>query len=278
MSRHPSIHITLARLKLILKDYGLSRQDCDDLALYIIESSSKYSLTNRSLLATNQKVAKKTDKLVLSSNEDAYLIVNRLTLTRQKAKHKGIPKINPGSKEFLICKEIANNANRFALDFGIEKSTAYTSYCTMAIAMMKNFFLARIPSLHESICSKYEAFNEVFNDKNKNITEALHTRFQSMIIDKVGFSNSYTNDLANYKYFVVAAAACVRLGIKPEDYIKAQFQAFEWRDGIPAPPQLTGDKAIERVVKYAYLNSIKLKGSTKNLNLAKIIANDNDND
>lgn len=57
--------------------------------------------------------------------------------------------------------------------------------------------------------------------------------------------------------FVEAADQCGRLGAKPGDYVRAQFDFFDWVSGfrgrtlIPTPRQLCGEKAAERWRRFA---------------------------
>ena len=57
----------------------------------------------------------------------------------------------------------------------------------------------------------------------------------------------------------------------PSIYIKAQFASFEWRDGVPDPIQMVGDKALERLNKYLYQNNIQVKKNGKKVNWDKIL-------
>ena len=60
-------------------------------------------------------------------------------------------------------------------------------------------------------------------------------------------------------------------GVSYSDYIKAQFQAFEWRSSIPEPIQMTGDKARDRVIKWAFESNVNLKKNTeKKIDFLKI--------
>lgn len=55
------------------------------------------------------------------------------------------------------------------------------------------------------------------------------------------------------------------MGVKYKDYIRAQFNAMGFRNGIPHPAQLVGEKASERLTTYLFENekSINRVDSTK---------------
>jgi hypothetical protein len=48
-----------------------------------------------------------------------------------------------------------------------------------------------------------------------------------------------------------------KMKLSPEQFIDAQFAAFDWKKAIPEVSQLAGEKAVERAVKYMYQNEIK---------------------
>jgi DNA repair exonuclease SbcCD nuclease subunit len=127
---------------------------------------------------------------------------------------------------------------------------------------MKNYSIHKIKPMHESIVKEYEALEVIRTDKNPEQTAAAHEIYRKMVAERVGFSQSYEKLPEKYACFVEVATRCAELKISLTYYMKAQFEAMDWRSGMPDPYQLIGLKADERVYKYCYENGIKLKAAT----------------
>jgi hypothetical protein len=270
-NRQPSIHISKANLRKILKEYGIKQSELDTLVNFILSTGSKYSLTSRKILVTNDRLQKQADKLLAAPIDNTMEFIKILSLVRRQFHHKGISPIKPGSKDYLTCKEVTANAERFCRDFDLPIQAGFKAYCETALSMMSNFFMAKMNNLHIAICTTYEAKLTIQNDQKPNQTLILYRLFQRNIIEKVGVPVNYDKMPEKYQYFVKARIICDELGVRYEDYIKAQFEGFEWRGAIPEPIQLIGEKAEQRLVKYAFANQLKLKTQTKKVDFSKIL-------
>lgn len=277
MNRIPSLHISKDKLIELLRDYGMTNKKADELASHLIISGSKYSLTGRSLLVTNEKLQKKAEKLSSANLSDSVYMNQVIQAVRRANKHKGVKAIRPGTKDYTTLKDITANANEFLIDFDIPREEGYKAYIQIAMKMLNNFFLAKIPNLHEAICNTFEAERAILEDENKSVTQELYKLFQRKIVEQVGDSFDVTPE--KYKFFVEAAALCVGIGMTASHFIESQFAGFEWRNGIPAPAQLIGEKAKARAIQWAYANKVKLKGKEKpkvNFSMIKKLGDDND--
>jgi hypothetical protein len=274
--RNPSINITESNLILVLEKVLVKNVhkafDIEKLAKRILCLSKPYSITNRKILLDNNHLEKKITKLNASNRNDADLFANLLLNTRRKLRHRGIQQIKPNTKDWLLIKDITGQANQFCEEFDLEKRSGYLEYIETALSKMNKFSLIKFPNMLSGIIECYAAKAELLNDPTPSTTEAIHNLYQRMITEKTGLPTDYTKNPEKYLYFLKVKELSEKIGIKPSIYIKAQFASFEWRDGIPDPIQLVGDKALERLNKYLYSNNIQVKNrNNKKVNWDKIL-------
>jgi hypothetical protein len=262
--RKPSVHIRADILvdiiiEVLSADVPLKREwDKDKLEKTLLSKAKKYTLSNRSLLATNEKQRQRANKVASSPNELAMLFAKKLYYARKLLKHVGVTIIKMGSKDWLMVKECSALASQFCEEFDLDIEKGYEIYINQALKRMAKFSLNKVLSVHASICEDYQAILEINKDSNKELTERAHTAYIQALIKRTGISNSYTNIPNKYLSFVKVAEFCNKRGIKVEDYIISQFEAFSFKNGVPDPMQLIGDKALERYTKYAYENGISI--------------------
>ena len=70
------------------------------------------------------------------------------------------------------------------------------------------------------------------------------------------------NSISNpdkYVWFVRAKYQAKDMGITNSTYMKAQFDGLDFVRGIPHPTQMVGEKARERVIRYAFKHNINVK-------------------
>lgn len=257
MVRSPSIHIREQDLACVLYEV-LKRNDTDIIARKVLEKAKSFSIPSRSISVTNDKLDKKVNKLKLAGRSDTAIFAQLLLLLRRKLKHRGITLIQPGDADWLNLKEGCKLATDFCNEFQIQIKEGYKEYISIGLSMMKNFSIFKFKNLHSAICNIYEARLEIESDKYPEQTKKAHDLYLAMISEKVGYSQGYENVPEKYKYFIYVVDICRKFGITLREYLKSQFSAFDWRNGIPDPMQLSGDKAIERLQRYAYENQIHL--------------------
>lgn len=266
MKRVPSIHITKSDFNKIVKELTLfSRPERERFVEDFFRLAKPKAITTRKLIITNELMAKKAKRASNSSNEDTFLFINSLMLIRRLYKHRGLTPIKEGSKDWLICKDLTVNAISFCEDFNLPKKEGFVEYCKTAMTMMQKFYLAKMTGLHEGICQNYEANLIVKGDKNPDGTNSVYIAFQRKVINEVGATTDHKKYPNKYQYFVKARELADSIGLRYDLFIEAQFKAFSWRNGLPEPVQITGDKALERAIKYAFENGIPLKKNNNEL-------------
>lgn len=224
----------------------------------ICRAGKGYALTTRSLSVSNDKLMRQATKLKASMVGDTSLFSMCLTQIRRKFNHRGINQVTPGEVEWLQLKEVCALATEFCNEFGITKRLGYVLYCEMAMGKMKNYSLNKFKSLHKVLCEEYEANQVIKKDDNKRATERAHDIYCKLISERTGFAQGYKDMPIKYQYFVKAANEAARMKIEVSVYIKAQFFYVDFTNQIPDPLQLVGPKAIDKLQKYCFENSIKI--------------------
>lgn len=244
--------------RIIAQPKSFKREIIEGLSKALVEKAKVYSCSSRSILANNDKVLKRVDKLKLASRSDAGLFAKSLLYIRRKYKHRGVQLIGPGSSDWLMVKELTKQATEFCNEFQMHPKVGYVKYLDIALGMMNNFGLNKIKSLHSPICNRYEAILEIEQCKYPDRAREAHDVFMGRIAAKTGGSMDYSKNPDKYRYFVRAADEAKSMGISISDYIESQFEAFDWKSAVPEPSQLYGDKARERAVKYCFQKNIQM--------------------
>lgn len=274
LHRKPSIHITQANLIKLLNEaffdeWKIPGKDAESVSNIILMKARKYQLSNRKLLNKDEKTTQKTSSINRSSIENAMLMAKVIYYNRKKLKHRGIEIITPGHKDFSMVKTITKNAMEYHEAYwegtGGSLENSFDFYISLALKGMQKFSLPKLQYSHVATMEYMEAAELVSNNKNLAISESAYKCYTQFVIKSVGsLLMDYRHDPTKFKYFVLVAIECKKLGVKAEDYITAQFEGLAWTNGIPEPHQLIGDKAQERLQKYLYQNSIQLNSGQKN--------------
>ena len=255
------MHVSQDRFTLVLKQmldkHDIRVQDVEALANDLIIACAPFALTHRSISVTSQKLLNKTERVKATGLKDAALFAHILTLQRRKLKHRGITTIKPGTPDWITLKTVAASADQFVQEFGLKQKEGYIAYIEVALTKMKKFGLAKIKSMHAAICNEYEAILKIDYDKTPELTKKAYIVYSGIVSAKTGIhTNGIDKIPEKYAVFVDIKDEAARLGVTLDVYITAQFEAFGFRDGIPDPLQMTGDKAITRVQRYCYENKI----------------------
>lgn len=261
--RDPSIHIKESDLARVLyRIFNIEGSpiswDHKKMAAKIIEDAKSFSLSSRSITVTNEKVYKKAEKVQLGTRSNAYVFAHTLTLVRRKLKHRGVQMIRIDDKDWLHIKEISSKADEFCKEFNLDTKKGYEQYVTIGLSMMVNYSLYKFKSIHGPIINKYEAIDLIQCDRNSDATSRAHLTYLKIVGERIGDVQGYEKVPEKYKYFVLVAAEAKKYGISVKDYIQSQFAAFEWRNAVPDPAQMVGEKAVQRLQQYAYANGFKL--------------------
>lgn len=260
MKRYPAIHITANKLTLVFRqmkefdNYDDSKLNI--LANTILKRARKFSLTNRCVVVDKAKLIKSTSRVVLSTRDDSSVFANLLTLCRRKKNHKGISIIKPGSRDWLMLKEITKLANDFCNDFQLKREEGYKLYINASLDKMTKFHLMKFNSLHQIISEDYEAMKIIELDMTPQQTQVAKNIYEKYLGEK-GIVRDYTEEPSKFIFFIKAKEVAEKLGVNVADYIKSQFDGLEWANAIPDPSQLVGQKAIDRLNRYLIKNNIK---------------------
>jgi hypothetical protein len=257
MKKEPSIHITESRLaEILIEVFNLGDIDMSVVNTILIRAK-KYQLSNRKLLASNDRQRKKSNNIKRSPLEDAMAMAKVIYYQRKALKHNGIEIAKPGTRDFTIIKTITEYALQFQEEFGLPtKEGAFVNYVETYIESLdkgKNFNLIALQNRYQQISDTFKALQEIAHDKNKDFTRRAYESYNHHVINQIGeLLVDYKKMPDKYIYFVKVAEECVRIKIEPVFWIKAQFKGLEWLKGIPEPNQLIGPKALERMQKYLY--------------------------
>lgn len=235
-----------------------------------MQYAKKYSVPSRAIIATNDKVYKKAEKIKLAARSDASIFAQLLLYTRRKLKHKGIQLIEAGTNDWFNLKEVCKLATDFCNEFQVDIKKGYKEYLEIAMGMMKGFSINKFKSLHQGICTIYESQLEIESDKTPEETRGAHDHYLRIISERTGFTQGFTNQVEKYRFFIKVKEEAKKVGVSVQEWIEAQFYAFEYKAGIPDPAQLVGIKAMDRVQKYCFEKGIKMGKKETKINFDKI--------
>lgn len=270
--RQPSIHISKANLKLILKSsLEYNDRELNKLVEYIMLESKKYSLSHRQALVDTAKLYKSTNKTLLSNRDDAGYLSNLLVILRRKRKHIGINLIKVGSLQWSTIKEITALANSFCSDFNLSREIGYKLYLDIGLDRMTKFNLSRFNTLHQAICEDYNARVIIENDVTRVLTKQAELYYYKLLSEKTGLTPDYSKQPEKYVYFIKAKEEAIKRHIDIETYILSQFKGLEWCNSYPEPNQLIGEQAISRLNKYLSTNKINIKEEVNKVALNNVI-------
>tara|TARA_R110002020_G_scaffold131482_1_gene293940 strand:+ start:3151 stop:3981 length:831 start_codon:yes stop_codon:yes gene_type:complete len=261
--RDPSIHIKESDLRKILEE-GLEHKLFEVDVEYILRKAIKHSCNNRSVTITNDKLDKKVQKILKSSSTDANTFNNILFMVRKKNKHFGFKKLEENnSRDWGVIKDSASLALDFSNEFGLDRKKGFIKYCEIAISKMTKFSYPKLKSMYDSICQTYHFEKEISLDPTPDLTKVIHDYYNSIILRQVGTGIDHSKNPSNYYYFIEVKNICKEKKVKYQDYIKAQFHGMGFRNGIPHPAQLIGDKALERLTTYLFENDKRVNNVDK---------------
>lgn len=248
--------------------------DAETAAKEIVTRARPHTCSSRAIYVSNEKVVKKVEKLKLSSGSDASKFAQMVVLVRRKLKHRGVRQIQPGEPEWFQIKEAAMLATEFCNEFGITVQEGYKYYIEIGMGMMANFSFTKFKSIHSAICTKYEAQEEIDADRHPAETKKAHDEYLRIISEKTGSTIGFEDRPEKYKYFIPVVDEAKKYGVSAKQYLQAQFAGFDWRSGVPEPVQLTGTKAVERLIKWAYEHNVPLGQKKKGIDFKALKQND----
>lgn len=257
--RNPSIHIDKKTFLALIKKFGIEDTD------RFFNEARKYSLDNRSVTVTNDKLMKITEKVTQSNKGDTSMMADILYSVRIKLKHRGVKKITQNDRDWLQVKNLSKLANQFSKEFELPKREGYIEYVQLGLSKISSMrsYISKLISMYETICREYEYKEELRNDTNIQGTLEMHNLFVNKIADRTGIYERLDNIPEKMRSFILARQLCDNLGVDYETFIDAQFAALDFCNGIPTPEQLSTDKARERLNKYLFTHNISVEPKNK---------------
>ena len=266
--REPSLHIMRSDLKVVLESIlGISKTK--EILDELLAKSVKYSIPNRSVSISNQYAEKKLNKVNLSTLDDNSTMADCLWAYRAgKLKHKGVKKINQDSRDWGDLKELVSIANEYYNAFEDtfkSKREAYISYLEISFPKITSYYglIRKLINMSEYVNNYKESENAIYDDDFPTVTKEIHDYYCKKISSKTGINIDYSNDLNKYSHFLEVRKTCDKLDGDYFTYIEAQFESLSWRNGIPEPSMLNGEKAIERLNKFIYETGSSVKKKSK---------------
>lgn len=259
--REPSLHIKWSDFKHVIGGVlGITDDDqLEGLTSEVFHRGKPYSINTRNITVTNDRIEKKAKKILESSRRDADLLAQLIYATRRKLKHRGITQIKPSSKDWGMVKEITAHALDFCNEFNLTRREGFIKYIEVGLSKMQKFALPKFLNMYEGICLTYQCMLEIQQDEDPEMTKEMYKSYSEKIIENTGIHDRLEELPDKYVWFVRAREEAEKMNISVNIYLKAQFAGLDFTKGIPHPTQLVGAKATERVIRYCYENSIKIK-------------------
>lgn len=264
MIREPSIHITKSKLTGIIEKLVMPMLpeshifEIGDLVDEILYLAKEYSINTRTITISNDKMEKKAKALLSASRMDADTLAQLIYTIRKKMKHRGISRIQPGSKDWGMLKGITQDALGFCNEFGLTRRYGFLRYIEIGLSMMQKFMINKFKNLYQGICERHQAIVEIEKDNDKEMTNSMYKFYTQHIIENTGMMDRLDEIPEKYVWFVRGREEAEKMNISVKVYIKAQFKGLDFSKGIPHPIQLVGPKAIDRVIRYCYKEGIKV--------------------
>ena len=245
--RNPGVHVLESHLREFLKrNYpGINVEE-------FTIGLKAYGNPHRLIIVSNAHIEKKVENLLSSSRLDADTFAKYLYAYRKKARHIGVQPIKPGSRDWTMVKKITQIATDFCQAHELSIDDGFKIFIRIGLTKMQKFSILKLFSLGEAIEANYTAEKELAQDKTPGETKQGYDYYNQYIINRTGISTNYDRAPEKYVYFYWAKLLAREKKVSLVDYIKSQFNGFEWRGDYPDPTQLIGDKAVQRLSKYMF--------------------------
>lgn len=264
ISRDPGIHLKESDLLKYLSRYYPTID-----SQKFVAGLKVYGTPHRLVVVSDDFIEKKVENMASSKRLDASIFAKVLYLYRKKLRHVGVQPIKPTSRDWVMVKKITKIAIEFCDIYKLPLERGFSEFIRIGLIKMQKFSLIKFLSLGEAIGTYYQAELEIKQDKKPTITQQGYEYYTQIIIDKTGIDPNYKHFPEKYVFFYKARLLAEQHKVSITDYIKAQFQGFEWRSDYPDPAQLIGDKAIQRLAKAQF--QITRTPKKRNINLRAIL-------
>lgn len=257
MKRDPSIHITRSQFESILNTLEVYNFPTE--AFFVI--ARKTAVNTRAVLTSKQKEINAISKTLLASMGDAQLAADIYYMCRIKLHHVGVRKITQDNlRDWNTCKALAEACNNFCDTFQLQTREGFIKYMEIGLDRVgKNTkgginLLQRLVAMSENICSQYQSEMEIAEYRNNTCVNDMCNYYTKLIASSTGLYEDYFKDPLKYIHFVYLYQFLEEKGLTKnyQSWIRAQFEALSFCNGIPRLEELYNDKAIERYNKFKF--------------------------
>lgn len=241
MLRNPSIHLTKTDLNSIFKELGITV----DIELFMNLAYKKRLKGRYLIVPKNKKMEDKLKRLHKNEMAEVELFNRILDSTRMLMGHKHIPKIEKGSSQYELLKEVSIIASEFSESFDLGESEGFHIFCKIGIQIMGNKYALNKFKYHkENIFKHKEVIDMCSVDSDKDFVDTIINQY-SKRLTSIGVNYKVEN-VSEYAEFLYTKNQIKPLGIDIKDWITSQFSEMEFLNVLPNPNQLHGDNAMKR--------------------------------
>lgn len=246
--KDPSIHVTLSRLKAILKDLGYSEELAEQIAIKGKQGVPK----NRGLVRLTQTQQKRANRLLNSEDKDAELFSNLLIHERSKqVKSNRMKGYRKGTKDWDMLRDLASMANDFCAEFDHSKDEGYRRFIELGLGFMRKFGLNLFISKSERIFET-ERLLKFISERDSNEARDLLRVYYDRLEESTGVARPKTISEEKYADMIQGAEEAQNARATMVDWIDAQIEGLSDFNAFPASYQLYGQNARDRYERYMY--------------------------
>jgi hypothetical protein len=179
-----------------------------------------------------------------------------------RAKHKGVHLISPTHKQWWIIKDVAEDAQVFCKEFGLDYRQGFVKYLNIAqeLGYLK---LRNLRYSGDRISEYYYIEVEIEKDPNPEITFKIKDLYIKNMLIRWGSIEESIDEPSFHIHFVRFAKACHNRNINPLSFINIVFDIWSWT-GEPLKPQniyneYTFKKDVSESVNKPVVKTITLK-------------------
>ncbi len=180
-------------------------------------------------------------------------------------KHIGVVKVKQTDTQWAQVKALVPTITQFCQSYNLNPRAGYIKFVELGLNLMSkskkvnyNFCANWMLQKVDWILSTYQAEHILANDDNIEGTRYVHDIYMDNVLERTGIHNTYIKDPVQYINFYKAREVADRVGVDYEIYIKAQFEALAFCNGIPRIDDLCTSKAQERLATYISKNNITI--------------------
>jgi len=251
--RNPSVHIGKDDLKKVFQRFGIEVKLIEPFMLECM----KHRITNRVLLTGNKRNIKKISDAIDDATVGKFAATFKQFMTDNKLRRK-VESITPMHSDWQYVKKAAKIYLEFCDEFVIDIDTEMYDFILLSYKVMgNNINIRKFAYYRTRIFDEYEIISTIDDDSNQDTTIALFNAYMKMLtrettVDVKEFKNTKT-----FYHFVKAAEYVANRSIRPDDWIKSQFDALSYLDAVPEPNQMHGKHAEERYRRYLLKTKVR---------------------